>query len=191
MIGRDRALAALGLARPHPRAGSGSVRRNFGGATRSAGAHAELRDVIKNGASGVRNAVGARTVTDERPNAAAVFTLSSKALAPDELGKSGLPPFAPTPAQVKELFALWEGVRVDARLPTARTIWNKVEPSTDRARARSLLCHLSDTGAPIFWLLSIQLHAARSRDQTRHRRYGQRWREHHRRQGPAGASGAP
>jgi hypothetical protein len=99
-----------------------SVRRNFGGATRSAGAHAELQDVIKNGASGVRNAVGARTVTDERPNAAAVFTLSSKALAPDELGKSGLPPFAPTPAQVKEFFALWEGVRVDARLPTARTI---------------------------------------------------------------------
>jgi hypothetical protein len=62
----------------------------------------------------VRNAVGARTVTGERPNAAAVFILITKALASDELGKSGLPPFAPTPAQVKEFFALWEGVRVDA-----------------------------------------------------------------------------
>jgi KAP family P-loop domain len=78
-----------------------------------AGADAELTGVINNGASGLRNAIGARTVTDARANAAAVFELIYKALTPDELAASGLPPFEPTPAQVKAFLALWEGVRVE------------------------------------------------------------------------------
>jgi hypothetical protein len=78
-----------------------------------AGADAELTGVIKNGARPLRNAIGARTVTDARSNAAAVFELIYKALTPDELAASGLPPFEPTPAQVKAFLALWEGVRVE------------------------------------------------------------------------------
>ena len=79
-----------------------------------AGADAELADVIKNGPSGLRTAIGGRTVTDTRPNALAVFTHMYNALTPDALANKGLPPFEPTPKQVQTFLALWEGVRVEA-----------------------------------------------------------------------------
>jgi hypothetical protein len=79
-----------------------------------AGADDELADVAENGASKLREAIGARTVTDKRSNAAAVFALIYKALTPAELAASGLPPFEPTPSQVQAFLALWEGVKVEA-----------------------------------------------------------------------------
>jgi photosystem II stability/assembly factor-like uncharacterized protein len=79
-----------------------------------AGAGYELEDIAKNGSSKLRDAIGARTVTDNETSAVAAFTLIHKALAPAELAASGLPPLEPTPDQVQKFLALWEGVRVQS-----------------------------------------------------------------------------
>jgi hypothetical protein len=71
-----------------------------------------LKDIVQNNAAGLRDAIARRTVTDKRESASAVFTPIYKALAPDILAASELPPFEPTSAQVQTFLALWEGVKV-------------------------------------------------------------------------------
>jgi hypothetical protein len=78
-----------------------------------AGADPELKDAIKKGASGLRNAIVAQTIIDARSDAAAVSELINQGLDPDELAASGLAPFDPTAAQVETFLALWQGVKVE------------------------------------------------------------------------------
>jgi hypothetical protein len=80
-----------------------------------ASAGAELEDFTKNGSGKLFDVIGAQSVTDKEKDAAvAVSAFIHKALASAELAANGLPPFEPTPEQVRTFLALWEGVRVQS-----------------------------------------------------------------------------
>jgi hypothetical protein len=78
-----------------------------------AGPDTELVDLAENGAGKLRDAI-ARSITTASPKLYNVFRLIGKALVPEELAESKLPPFEPTPEQVRVFLALWEGVRVES-----------------------------------------------------------------------------
>jgi hypothetical protein len=81
-----------------------------------AGAGAELEEFTKNGSGKLFDLMGVRAVTDKEKNGAATVLspLIDKALASAELAANELPPFEPTPEQVRTFLALWEGVRVQS-----------------------------------------------------------------------------